>query len=118
MKIFTSKTQKTGELGENLAVSYLKDSGFSIIDRNFNNKFGEIDIVAKKGSTTYFFEVKTGYKNGINPAENLTREKIKKFLKSIEYYSLINKISIFEAKGLIVILNGEKAESVEIIDIF
>ncbi len=118
MKVFTSKTQKTGELGEDLAVSYLKNDRFSIVERNFNNKFGEIDVVAKKDGKIYFFEVKTGYKNGINPAENLSRNKITKFLKSVEYYCLINNISNFEAKGIIIILNGGMAEMIEIIDLF
>ena len=118
MKIFTSKTQKTGELGEDLAFEYLKSRGFSIVERNFNNKFGEIDIIGKKNSTYYFFEVKAGYKNGINPAENLTQEKIRKFLKSVEYYCFINKVVNFEVKGIIVILEREKTEKIEIIDLF
>lgn len=118
MKVFTSKTQKTGELGENLAFSYLKNNGFSIIERNFNNKFGEIDIIGKKNGKIYFFEVKAGYRNGINPAENLNQNKIRKFLKSVEYYCLINSVSDFEVKGVIVLIDDQKAESVEIIDLF
>jgi Holliday junction resolvase-like predicted endonuclease len=48
IRFFTSKTQATGERGENAAVGYLKKAGYTIVERNTNNKYGEIDIVAKK----------------------------------------------------------------------
>ena len=44
-KVFTSKTQKRGETGENIAVFYLERQGFKIIDRNYTVKAGEIDII-------------------------------------------------------------------------
>lgn len=44
-----SETRQTiGELGEELAVAYLLDQGWTIRDRNFRTKFGELDIVAQK----------------------------------------------------------------------
>ncbi len=59
MKIFTSEKQKIGLLGEQFAEMFLVKHGFSIIDRNFSNRFGEIDIVAMKDSRIYFLEIKT-----------------------------------------------------------
>ena len=58
-KIFTSKTQKTGEIGENIAVRFLVKHGFSILDRNYTKKWGEIDIVAERNKKIYFIEVKS-----------------------------------------------------------
>jgi Holliday junction resolvase-like predicted endonuclease len=59
MKIFTSKNQKIGLLGEKYAEMFLVKHGFSIIDRNFSTRFGEIDIVAVKDNSYHFIEVKT-----------------------------------------------------------
>lgn len=102
---FTSKTQAVGEQGEELAVAHLSKLGYAIVERNVPNKLGEIDIVAKKGSTYYFFEVKAGRMGGwLNPAENLTKEKLRKFLLSVEYYCLVHNISAYEAKGIVVLL--------------
>ncbi len=58
-KIFTSDKQKIGELGEKIAEKFLVKQGFSILDRNYTKKWGEIDIVAKKGKMLYFIEVKS-----------------------------------------------------------
>ncbi len=59
MKKFTSPSQKTGEFAENLAALYLKKMGFTILDRNYTQKWGEIDIVARKGRIVHFVEVKS-----------------------------------------------------------
>ena len=59
-KIFTSETQKTGEIGENIAVKFLVKQGFLIKERNYTKKWGEIDIIAKAPDKTLIFvEVKT-----------------------------------------------------------
>ncbi len=117
MKQFTSKTQKIGELGEDKACLFLMKQGFTVVERNVSNKFGEIDIVATKGGKYYFFEVKTGRAGGfINPAENLTKEKLRKFTISVEHYALVKKIGEFTIKGILVLL-GRSEDRVEIIDL-
>lgn len=46
MKKFTSSTQKTGRLGEDIACKYLFSKGFQIVECNYTKKWGGIDIVA------------------------------------------------------------------------
>ncbi len=48
-----------GKKGEELAVHFLQQHGFSIITRNYRQKSGEIDIIAKEGECLVFVEVKT-----------------------------------------------------------
>ena len=38
--------RKTGIIGEKVACDYLKNKGYTIIERNFRCKMGEIDIIA------------------------------------------------------------------------
>ena len=119
IRVFTSKTQAVGERGEDEAVKYLKKQGFSIVERNVANKFGEIDIVAKKKGIVHFFEVKAGYTGGwINPAENLTRAKLRKFLVSAEHYTLCNRIGDYRVQALLVLFGQNGEVSVESIDLF
>lgn len=47
MEVEKKNTKKIGDLGESIAVKYLKNKGFSIIQRNYRKKYGEIDIVAR-----------------------------------------------------------------------
>jgi len=54
-----TEKQKVGKIGEDYACDYLKKQGFTILERNYLKKWGEIDIVAKKGSKIHFVEVKS-----------------------------------------------------------
>jgi len=55
----------TGKLGEDLAAEYLQQQGYEILERNWGNKWGEIDLVCKVAPlgatlpTLVFVEVKT-----------------------------------------------------------
>jgi len=47
-----------GKSSEDLACEFLLKNGCEILDRNFNSKFGEIDVVAKKDGVLRFTEIK------------------------------------------------------------
>ena len=47
-----------GSYGEDKAVQYLRRQGYSIVERNFSCRFGEIDIIARKRNFIVFVEVK------------------------------------------------------------
>ena len=90
-----------GENGEDVASNYLIENGYKIIERNFNCKQGEIDIVAEekvKYANRYeeeyvFVEVKTrkNKKYG-RPSEAVNLPKQKHIYKATEYYVYINKL--------------------------
>lgn len=47
-----------GFLSEQVAIEYLKDNGYTILDTNWQCNFGEIDIVAQKDNYQVVVEVK------------------------------------------------------------
>ena len=55
----SGKKTNLGKSGEEKAAVYLKNSGYSILERNFKNSLCEIDIIAKDSHTLCFVEVKT-----------------------------------------------------------
>ncbi len=47
-----------GQYGEDRAAQWYLDSGYDILDRNWRNSSGELDLVARLGDTIVFVEVK------------------------------------------------------------
>ncbi len=81
------KNHEIGKLGEDIAVKYLENIGYKIIERNFYCKQGEIDIIAKDEKEIIFIEVKT--RTNIlygNPADAVNLQKQKHIYKSAKYY--------------------------------
>jgi len=64
-----NKKAELGRLGELAAEKYLKKKGYRILERNFNGRFGELDIIARKGETLVFVEVKTRSGSGYAAAK-------------------------------------------------
>jgi putative endonuclease len=51
--------REVGMAGEDAACVFLKRKGYRILDRNYRCPFGEVDVIASKGGTLVFCEVKT-----------------------------------------------------------
>ncbi len=100
-KIFTSKSQKTGEVGEFIACRYLKNKGFSIVERNYTKKWGEIDIIAQKEGVTHFVEVKSKEvlglqsikQDGYRPEDAMHPWKLSRLKRTIQTYLLENDVA-------------------------
>ncbi len=76
-----ANNKKTGDEGENIAVVYLSENGYKILERNIRSKFGEIDILARYHNTIVIVEVKTVKGTLFGPAQDLVRyNKQKKLL--------------------------------------
>jgi Holliday junction resolvase-like predicted endonuclease len=97
-----TKKRELGDLGEDLAVRYLESRKYKILERNYLKPYGEIDIVAKKGGSIYFVEVKSfktkDYKgdwfshenSGIRAEDNIHPKKLSSLEKVISVYLLEN----------------------------
>jgi len=94
-----TSNQRVGELGEDTACRFLMKRGFSILERNYWQKWGEIDIVAQKGSTLHFVEVKTVSRENVRnvpretleeyrPEENVHPRKLERLSRAIQTYLL------------------------------
>ncbi len=82
-----TKSQKTGKMGEDFAVSYLENNGYEITARNYRSEFGEIDIIAKNREVIAFVEVKTRNQSALDrPSAWVDRRKQKKLLQTAYVY--------------------------------
>ncbi len=104
--------KKLGAYGESLAANFLIKRGYKIIAKNFRSIDGEIDLVAKNNQQELLFiEVKTrtadifGY-----PEHAVNQMKIKKIIKTAEYFLAINHLeTIWEIVIISVEINIKKS---------
>lgn len=76
-----------GTWGEEQAARYLRLCGYSILERNYSFRGGEIDIVAKKGKDIVFFEVKLRKNADFAEArEFVTYAKQRRILSTAQLY--------------------------------
>lgn len=83
----------TGKKGEDIAKTYLKKSGYEIIETNFRCKVGEADLIVKKAGKISFIEVKTRKQRVFGePAESVDTKKKKHIYKVAEFYTYFHKL--------------------------
>ena len=123
-----TEKQKIGKIGEDLACNFLIKQGFLIKDRNYLKPWGEIDIVAQKGSDLRFVEVKTVtrhssqqfLKDNYEPEDNIHPWKLKRLGRAIETYLLEKRIGDnidWQLDALSVYLDGEgRLVNIEILE--
>jgi len=78
-----AKHNEIGQLGENLAVRYLEDQDYIILERNCRRHHWEMDIIATKGNIIAFIEVKTRTSEEYGPAEEAVDFKKQRRMMSI-----------------------------------
>ncbi len=88
--------QQVGKIGQNIAGDYLRRHKYIVIRRNYLRKWGEIDLIAQKNSTIYFFEVKTVTRcyicndqksiNSYRAEDNMHLYKTERLKKTIQSY--------------------------------
>lgn len=74
---------KLGKLGESCAENFLLSQNYTIIQKNFHSRFGEIDIIALYENELIFVEVKTRTSLRFGtPQEAVNYQKCRKILKT------------------------------------
>lgn len=70
---------ETGRIGENRAALFLSLLGYTIFTRNWRSRIGEIDIIARDGTTWVFVEVRTRTSHNFGDAsESITFAKLRR----------------------------------------
>lgn len=82
-----NETKLLGAFGEDAACRWLRRHGYRILERNFSCRFGEVDIIARKGKYLAFVEVKMR-KNADHGAarEFVTSAKQNRLIQTAEYW--------------------------------
>ena len=117
-------SRKIGVLGEKIAIRYLQNKGYQVLDRNFIFRIpgfpqkGEIDIIAKKGDTIFFIEAKTIQQregNFFKPEDKVNLKKQKKLGKTAQSWLMKKNLSLdskwqIDILSIIINLKDKKAK--------
>jgi len=104
-----NKRQQFGKESESLAVGYLKKNGYKILEQNYRNKIGEIDIIAKEKGTLVFVEVKARKTHVFgNPKWAVTPKKQRKISMVALYYLKATKQTHVKARFDVIALSLAK----------
>lgn len=75
-----------GKKGEELVAQYLAEHGFYILERNYTQRCGEIDLIARKGEVLAFVEVKMRRHAYFNLSEVVNFAKQRKIIQTALHY--------------------------------
>ena len=103
-----------GDGGEILAANFLKSQKYKIVQTNYCNKVGEIDIIAQKGDVLVFVEVKRRSTLAFGrPIEAVDYRKQQKIRKTAEIYLMLAGKTYSDVRFDVIEILGEKINHVE-----
>jgi len=110
-----AKHNELGILGEVMAVDFLQQHGYQILERNWRYLKAEIDIIAQKEKgILVIVEVKTRSNSFIgNPEEFVTPKKIKLLVKAADQYVILSGLDVEVRFDIIAIVKNSKYERIE-----
>ena len=111
------KKKELGRRGEELALRFLKKSGYKIIERNYICKMGEMDIIAQEKDTLVFVEVKTRTSMAFGPPQlAVTKFKQRQMSKVALCFLKEKKLEDVKARfDVVAIILRPSGEEIELI---
>jgi len=102
-----------GHLGESLAVGFLQENNYVILERNWRFQKAEIDIIAKKEGQIIIVEVKTRNSNFFgDPQSFVSPEKIKLLVKAANQYLVSNNIPLEVRFDILAIIKNKSTQEI------
>ncbi len=84
---------QTGKWGEELAMEYLREKGYIILDHDWHSGHRDIDVIAEKDGVVVFVEVKTRRNNDyMDPAMAVNYRKQHNLRMAINHYVKLHKL--------------------------
>jgi len=103
-----------GKKGEQLAVDFLIENGYEIVERNYRFDKAEVDIIAKKEDTLAIVEVKTRSTSDFgNPQDFVKPKQIQRLVKAVDEYVTVNKLDVEVRFDIIAIVKEKKGFNLE-----
>ena len=108
-----------GKKGEQIAIDFLVDKGYTILEKNYRYLKAEVDIIAQKENILAAVEVKTRSTDYFgNPEEFVNPKKIKLLLSAIDYYVVDKDLDVEVRFDIIAIIHQKETKIEHLKDAF
>ncbi len=84
--------KKLGNFGEDTIAAWLIQRSYTILERNYATRLGEIDLIAQKDDVIAFIEVKTRKNVYFHVATVVNKTKQRKMIKTALHYIMTHKL--------------------------
>jgi len=110
-------TRRLGSGGEATVATWLQHQGFTIIERNYTTRTGEVDIIAERGEVLAFVEVKTRRNSNFDMGVIVTPGKQRRIIRATHHYILVNQIEDRVCRfDVALVIGGEPEPEIEYIE--
>lgn len=97
-----------GKKGEQLAVDFLINKGYVIVERNYRFDKAEVDIIAQKAEILAIIEVKTRSSTDFgNPQDFVKPKQIQRLVKAVDEYITVNQLDVEVRFDIIAIVKSQ-----------
>jgi putative endonuclease len=109
-----ARHNELGKKGEQLAVDFLIENNYAIIERNYRFDKAEVDIMAKKDDVLAIVEVKTRSTADFgNPQDFVKPKQIKNLVKAVNEYVDSNQLDLEVRFDIIAIVKQRNRYDIE-----
>ncbi|MGL4533709.1 MAG: YraN family protein [Fusobacteriaceae bacterium] len=107
-------TREKGNFYEQCAVELVEKKGYTVLERNYLLRGGEIDIIAKKGETIVFLEIKQRSNDNFGVGEEaVDYKKLKRIYQTAKKYVYIKKLYDYSFRFDVIAYNGKSVQWIE-----
>ncbi|WP_248724710.1 YraN family protein [Seonamhaeicola sp. ML3] len=109
-----AKHNELGKKGEQLAVDFLVQNNYEIVERNYRFDKAEVDVIAQKDDILAIIEVKTRSTTDFgNPQDFVKPKQIKNLVKAVDEYVTVNGLDVEVRFDIIAIVKEGKQFKIE-----
>ena len=103
-----------GKKGEQLAVDFLQQKGFTILERNYRFQKAEVDIIIQKENLICAVEVKTRSTPEFgNPQDFVKPKQIQQLVKVMDFYINENNLDVELRFDIVAIIKNKFGTQIE-----
>jgi putative endonuclease len=103
-----------GKKGEQLAVDFLQQKGYAVLERNYRHQKAEVDIIARKEDIICAVEVKTRSTPEFgNPQDFVKPKQIQQLVKAMDFYITENDLDVELRFDIVAIVKNKLGTRIE-----